>query len=238
MTDSSTQLLADLTSLRSETRNARHAYWLPVGVFGLLVCAAAPMYITAEIVCPGQAECSAGLQPAWTAQWLNGLGGGVRGAYWTFVLIAGALVTWAWYAWYGRVTGLATIVRGPVAAWAAGLFFAATTVSFAGLAGFASFHILPGRGFFPLLVIGLGLLVLGVLERSPLLSTVAVLTCAWAWVLSLYNPENVVFRMLSVAGLPSDRIQPTMLFTVDVLIPGLLLTGTAVAAFLADFRRR
>ena len=40
-------LLADLARLRRQTRAARHAYWFPLILFGLLTCGAAPLYVAA-----------------------------------------------------------------------------------------------------------------------------------------------------------------------------------------------
>ena len=36
------ELLSDLARLRRQARTARHAYWFPLVLFGLLTCASAP----------------------------------------------------------------------------------------------------------------------------------------------------------------------------------------------------
>jgi hypothetical protein len=40
-------LLTDLARLRRQARTARHAYWFPLVLFGLLTCGAAPLYVVA-----------------------------------------------------------------------------------------------------------------------------------------------------------------------------------------------
>src|ERR1035438_6339375 len=37
-------VLSELAAVRRRTRSARHAYWFPLVLFGLLICAAAPLY--------------------------------------------------------------------------------------------------------------------------------------------------------------------------------------------------
>ena len=231
-------LLSDLAALRAGTRAARHAYWLPAGVFGLLVCASAPLYVTPEILCDGSSPCSYSvLQPVGSV-WLAGLGGGVVGLFWAFVLLAGALVTAGWYTWYGRVTGLATRVRWPVASWMIGLIVAAGALTATALLGLVFGFIAVGRGFFPLLVIGVGLIALGVLERSRSLIVTSILVSAWAVLVSLYNVENLLYRLLSLVGIPDSHMPYNVAPTIDVLVPGILLLITAATAFAADLRRR
>src|ERR1035438_1753259 len=41
------ELLGELAVVRRRTRSARHAYWFPLVLFGLLTCAAAPLYVSA-----------------------------------------------------------------------------------------------------------------------------------------------------------------------------------------------
>jgi hypothetical protein len=230
-------LLADLADLRTSTRNARHAYWLPVGVFGLLTCAAAPLYVTPQILCDPDPTCGYIVNTGVDARWLDPLGGGVTGVYWAFTLLAGALVTAGWYTWYGRVTGLTTRVRGPLVTWI--LLPVAVVLGIVVLGSLSVLgYVLPGRGFLPLFVIGAGLLALAVLERSRLLAATSLLVCGWALLVSLYNVENQLYRVLSWFGVADEQMPFATASTVDVLVPGLLLLGTAAAAFWADLRQR
>jgi hypothetical protein len=232
------QVLAELTDLRIDARNDRHAYWLPLGLFGLLLCAAAPLYVQPTIICNDTLNCIYSISTGVDSRWLDGLGGGITGLYWAFTLVVGALVTIGWYAWYGRVSGLTTQVRGPVAIWAVGLVVAVVGVFFVFGGLWILGYAFPGRGFLPMFVIGVGLLALSVLERSRLLAIVSSLLCAWAVLVSLYNVENVLFRVLSAFGVPDERMPFATASTVDVLVPGLLLLVTAAAAFWADLSRR
>jgi hypothetical protein len=38
-------LLGEMAALRRRTRTARHAYWFPLVLFGLLTCLSAPFYV-------------------------------------------------------------------------------------------------------------------------------------------------------------------------------------------------
>ena len=38
-------LLAEMKALRRRARTARHAYWFPLVLFGLLTCASVPFYV-------------------------------------------------------------------------------------------------------------------------------------------------------------------------------------------------
>jgi hypothetical protein len=40
------ELLSGLDRLRSQARSARHAYWFPLVLFGLLTCASVPFYVS------------------------------------------------------------------------------------------------------------------------------------------------------------------------------------------------
>ena len=40
------ELLSDLDRLRRQARTARHAYWFPLVLFGLLTCASIPFYVS------------------------------------------------------------------------------------------------------------------------------------------------------------------------------------------------
>ena len=43
-------VLSDVEHLRDEARTARHAYWFPLMVFGILVTASAPLYVSPTII--------------------------------------------------------------------------------------------------------------------------------------------------------------------------------------------
>ncbi|MEU5567414.1 hypothetical protein [Micromonospora musae] len=178
------ELLASLSALRLRTRAARHAYWLPLLLFGLLITVAAPLYV--ESTQPPLLR-APHANPA-----LTGLGGDLLersaslGWYWLAALIAGYLLSLGWYRWHGERVGAQTPTRAYVTAGIVGtlvglalplvlrflLLNSATSVSDATrwltdpLLGVA------GRGMLPHLVIAAGLAVLAHLERSRGLWTV------------------------------------------------------------------
>src|SRR6478672_12328846 len=113
-------LLAELSELRASTRSRRRAYWLPLLVFGLLICASAPQYVRSDVATDSTFTTG--------SSWLTALGGwafatagsDVRGLYWLFAVLAGAATTALWYGWHARLTGVGTRVRGSVLAWVLG----------------------------------------------------------------------------------------------------------------------
>jgi hypothetical protein len=232
-------VLAELDALRRRTRAARHAHWLPLLLFGLLGAAALPAYVMAEtpadLMAPQQV-------PA-----LARLGGDILehaaalGWYWLAALIAGYLVSLAWYRWRGRQVGLQSPVRGYVLA---GLVGTVTALALPLVLDALYFNVsgpvhdltawltselmaVNSRGMFPYLVIGVGLAVLARLERSRALTVTVVL---YAAVLVLVS---VAFRVdaYAIVGLLGR-----FTFLVAALLPVVvLLAGGCAAALL---RRR
>src|ERR1022692_1694141 len=105
-------LLSDVRRLRRQTRSARHAYWLPLVLFGILTCASVPFYIR-----PLQSGGTAGFGvPAFYVRGFGGFTGqGWRGylaLYWLAAIAAGLTLTFLWYRRHGRQVGLVTPARG------------------------------------------------------------------------------------------------------------------------------
>src|SRR5436190_1105040 len=104
-------LLTDLARLRRQARTARHAYWFPLVLFGLLTCGAAPLYVAAAA------------PPGWSGAYRTErvpvlLGGSpvdgkgfYIGWYWAAALVGGYLLTVVWYRWHSRRAGVATPAR-------------------------------------------------------------------------------------------------------------------------------
>lgn len=238
-TDQPAELLAELQGLREQTRNARHAYWLPVLMFAVLVIASAPLYVDPQIECsPARDDCGFFIQDPFSLPLLSSLGYGVAGPFWLFALVIGAVTTAAWYRWYGQVTGLVTRVRGSLLSWAIAivvLFASSLAVSGIFRTAVSRFGFTAGA---PLLAIGVGLVALGILERSRLLLVVASFVTGWAVLIGLYTVSNQVYRVWSWFGVSDENMPFATADTVQVLVPGFLLLGTAAAAFVADLRRR
>ncbi|MEU7652596.1 hypothetical protein AB0C41_11325 [Micromonospora taraxaci] len=179
------EILASVAALRRRTRVARHAYWLPLLLFGLLTAMAAPLYV--ESTEPPALRATQDNPP------LTGLGGDflerstTLGWYWLAALIGGYLLSLWWYRWHGARVGVETPTRAYVVAGLVGtlvglvlpivlryLLLNSDTV----LRNGTSWLTVPllgiaNRGMVPHLIIAVGLLVLARLERSRGLTVVA-----------------------------------------------------------------
>jgi len=222
-------LLSDVRRLRRQTRSARHAYWLPLVLFGILTCASVPFYIR-----PLQSGGTGGFGvPVFYVRGFGGFTGqGWRGylaLYWLVAIAAGLTLTFLWYRRHGRQVGLVTPARG--------FLTTGVVVSLLTLV-LSAVGVLPGdltiRGTLPFLIIAAGLWTLARAERSRALTVVAAIYTATALVASLYNIENVLFR-LGWHPAP-DQWQLTSL--PNVLLPALVLLAAGLAAYMAQRRTR
>jgi hypothetical protein len=225
------RLLAELTSLRRRTRSARHAYWLPLVLYGLLIGAAAPLYVQRQDPRPA----GIGFPPGPQVQ-LPGLGGygdGYIAVYWLFALVAGFWLTALWYRRRGRQAGLLTSARGFVVV---GVVVTAAIILLSTVP--AAARLWPGdlviRGTFPLFVIAAGLFALAWAERSWALIVTAVLFTGGALLASLYDVENVLFRL----GWTPGRSQLGLTALPNVLLPAIILLVAGLCSFPAQRPRR
>ncbi len=248
----SAELLGELAVLRRQARSARHAYWLPLLLFGLLSCAATPFYRSAFLVAGsgggyrdvGVTEVA--LVPAGPGMPLLGQtpfrGSFFLGYYWLVALVGGYLLTALWYRRHARLAGLQTPARGYVVT---GIVLTAAALLLPPLSQFRALAWLsvlwPGdlvlRGTFPFLIIAAGLWVLAWAERSRGLAVTALLYSGAALLASLYNVENLLFRLGWNPRL-GDLWQTTL---PNLLLPSavLLIAGAAAGtAALATRRRR
>jgi hypothetical protein len=193
-------LLDEMTVLRLEARKARHAYWFPLLIFGLLTAGAVRFYI---MPVP-----RAGLGYGSFAQlWLpglSGLGGDAEpylGFYWLAALPIGLAVTMLFYRWHAGRVGLQTSARGYLITGAV-LFVLAVVVPLVAEPPVEHWpralewvNVLQPvewiRGTYPLVIIGIGLLVLARAERSAGLAIIASVLTAVALVSSFYDIANV-----------------------------------------------
>ncbi|GAB3156851.1 hypothetical protein GCM10027290_55720 [Micromonospora sonneratiae] len=178
------ELLASVDALRRDARTARHAYWFPLLLFGLLTVIAAPLYV--ESVDP------APMRVPRENHILTGLGGqflehsASLGWYWLVALIGGYVASLGFYRFHARRVGVQTPTRGYLIAGIVGiplgltlpimldflLLNAATSVSEATSWLTGRLLSISDRGMFPHLIIVVGLVVLARLERSRGLSIV------------------------------------------------------------------
>jgi hypothetical protein len=243
-------LLNDVRRLRRQTKTARHAYWLPLLLFGLLTCGSAPFYIQPTANCPASAigQVGPGYHAVHVARhgacagsvrgsvYLPGFGGFLGNGwrvylalYWVLAIAAGLTATYVWYRRRGRQVGLVTPARG--------FLITGVVVSLLVLV-LPTVGLVPGdlviRGTLPLLIIAAGLWTLARAERSRALLVVAAVYTGTALLASLYNIENVLFR-LGWNPAP-DQWQLTSL--PNVLLPALVLLAAGTAAFMVQRRAR
>jgi len=106
------ELLSDLARLRRDARVTRHAYWFPLILFGLLTCASLPFYVSGVTqTAPGVAVMRAAAPPTLLGGAQPGRTGTFLSWYWAFALIAGYLLTYAWYRRHQRRVGIQTPAR-------------------------------------------------------------------------------------------------------------------------------
>ena len=234
------QLLSDLDRMRRQARTARHAYWFPLLLFGLLTCGAAPLYVVAAAPSPGFAALTSGPGPIL----LGGMPiGGLSfyiGWYWAVALVGGYLLTLLWYRWHARRAGVWTPARG--------YLITGVVLTVLALAIPPLTHWLPGlgmlwlpfgdvwiRGTLAFLIIAIGLWVLARAERSRVLAIIALVYTGAALLSSLYNVENIVFRL---GWNPRGTFAWQLTVLPNVLLPAAILLIAGCAAFLVQRTRK
>jgi len=238
-------LLGEMRELRRQARADRHAYWFPLVLFGLLTCAAAPLYLRPGPEPPGAGVIKGG--PPLPV--LGGLPGYAvhryLGYYWLAALLGGVLLTLLWYRRNARRVGLQTPARGYVLTTAvltavALLVPLLSRVRSPGwLAWLHGLQVLwPGdlilRGTFPFLIIAAGLCVLAWAERSRALAAIAAVYTATALLSSLYDVANIAFRL---GWAPSGR-EWDLTTLPNVLLPAFVLLCAGAGTFAVQRRQR
>ena len=238
-------LVAELRSIRRQTRRARRAYRFPLLTFGILIAAAAPLYLEHQPP-PGLSSGISASDPAW----VQSFGGTMQverasapvtlAVFWLAAIVLGAAAMVLWYRRHARQAGVRSRVAPSILTWAA---VSALVIGFPlisrngfipGLDWYASW-----RGTLALLVIGLGLCVLAATERSSFLAVTALAYCATAVYSMLGNPENTVYQVLSWCGVRDDQMPYSLAPMAAVLFPAaVLLIGAAVAAGPPTLRKR
>lgn len=216
-------LLSDLGRLRKQARSIRHAYWLPLVLFGLVIGASSPFYL---VTLPSPAGGVIWTETGTLAAF-NGMFDGnptALAVYWLFTIGAGLYLTRLWYLRHGRQVGLMTPARGFVIA---GVAVGALVIVLPMVA------LLPGdlvvRGTLPFLIIAATLWVLAWAERSRALLLVAAIFTASALLASLYNVENILYRL---GWSPSLRFSTLP----DILLPALVLLISGACAYVVQRR--
>jgi len=240
------ELLGEVRAIRRRSRLARHAYWFPLVLFGLLTCASVPFYV--QHFPSRSGTVSGGTTPGpqiLQSGYLGGLGlmGAPRGLpyYWLGAMLLGITATVFWYRWRGNRIGLRTPARGylitglVVVALALALPLVAEQVTRVGRV-FVLPVLMPGdlviRGTFPLVLIGLGLCYLAWAERSVGLAIIAAGYLALSLVASLYDVENLYYYAFGSGISPAASALP------NVLLPALVLLLSGAGAWMVQRRQR
>jgi hypothetical protein len=231
-------LLRELRTFRAITRSRRHAYWFPLLVFGLLVCAAAPQYVSPAITTNDGIFTTGDTWLIALSGWSAApSGSNVRGLYWLFAMLAGSVITALWYGWHAQLTGVSTRVRGSVLTWVLGAV-ALATLSLVSVSLVLLLWPLTLRGTAGLMVIAFGLVALAWVERSRGLAVITAIYLAAACLGVFYDPQNLLYKALSLLGVSDAAMPYSAAGTVNVLLPGLVLLGGALLALRADLRQR
>jgi hypothetical protein len=246
---SQSELLGEMEALRRQARRARHAYWFPLVLLGLLTCASVPFYILPTQQVPvGSGTLTVVSGSGTSGPWLPFLGGmpdptqGYLAYYWIAALPGALLLTQLWYWWHARRIGLQTPARGYLITTAT-VGVLATVIPL--LSQVRSPHWLrflgrlnvlwPGdlviRGTFPFFIMALGLFALAWAERSRALAVTAVIYTGAALLADLYDVSNLTSR-LGWTPAPGDQALP------NVLLPALVLLVAGAGAFAVQQRHR
>jgi hypothetical protein len=231
------ELLGEMRAIRRRARLARHAYWFPLVLFGLLTLASVPFYIRRHPVSGGVVRIGPGLRVL-----QSGFLGGARGLevadgtayYWLGAMLLGVTATVLWYRWRGNRIGLRTPARGYLATGLALLALALLIPVVSGRS--VRLPLLwPGdyvlSDLFPLLLIGVGLFVLAWSERSTALTVIAAGYFAIAVVANLYILNNVLSRL-------HWNVNPAAIALPNVVLPALVLLLTGAGAWVVQRRYR
>jgi hypothetical protein len=240
--DGGADLLDEMKALRRRARAARHAYWFPLVLFGLLTCASVPFYVLPRY--PDGATQGGPSLPI-----LGGFPGltvqRFLGYYWLAALLGGLLLTLLWYRRNARRVGLATPARGYIMTTAV-LTVLALVIPLLSqvrsphwLSWLQQLQVLwPGdlvlRGTFPFVIIAAGLWVLAWAERSRALAVIAAVYTATALLSSLYDIGNVLFRL----GWNPSGGNWSLTSLPNVLLPALVLLAAGAGAFAVQRHHR
>jgi hypothetical protein len=233
------QLFGQVKSVRRQARRARHAYWFPLVLFGLLTCASVPFYIQHIPTRPGVYSVPCAGPSFWRSIYFGGFcapASGHAAYYWLAAILAGLAATAVWYRLRGDSVGLRTPSRGYVITGLVLVVLALLIPVLAAIRGFGQLAVLmPGdlliRGTFPSVLIGVGLCALAWVERSIALTVIAAGYLALSLVASLYDIENLFYDL-------GWTISPDNSSLPNVVLPALVLLLSGAGAWVVQRRGR
>jgi len=232
-------LLGEVRAVRRAARRARHAYWFPLVLFGLLTAASVPLYVQ-RIPTRSGVWYTRVVGPAFVHATYLGSFGLLTSVwtpyYWLAALLIGAGATAGWYRWRGNRVGLRTPARGyAITALVLVVLAILVPVIARSVGRGALFTVMPGdlviRGTFPFVLIAAGLCFLAWAERSIALAMIAAVYLALSLVASLYDIVNVFYRLGWDVSASASQLP-------NVVLPALVLLFSGAGAWVVQRRRR
>jgi hypothetical protein len=248
------ETLDAVSGLRRRTRRARQAFWFPLIIFGLLTLASGPLYAkrtsdwTFGVTEPGTPGETFYVKANYWYTWLGGVGGNPDATaiarFWLIGVPIAYVLTAAFYIWWAHRRGVATrwlayVVTGAAVFTALALFVWKWN---------ADIHNFDGSwmvyGLLPVVAIGLGFVVLAVVERDLPFALFAVFFCWLAVKANTYYMSNTLYRLGLPGGGGQVEVNAYVCGSVLLLagiIFGLVAARTRVVRFVAralPMRRR
>jgi hypothetical protein len=112
------QLLDDMRVIRTQTSDAAHAYWLPLLLFGLVICGSLSFYerLSPSLHGPAPVPLPSSCHPGQPCRISGGVGHltviSALGWYWQLAIPVATVLTVLWYRWRADRIGLRTPARG------------------------------------------------------------------------------------------------------------------------------
>jgi hypothetical protein len=234
------QLIGEMNALRGRASAAARGYWLPLLLFGALICGSLPFYQRLARAQPGlagptaAAPCRAIVNHPCHVTVTAGVGHitavTALGYYWQIAIPAGVLLTVLWYRWRGNRVGLRTPARGFLIT---GLVLGEAVLLVPLLAGQSNsptlhrlMHDTHQAG--PLVIIAALLWVLAWAERSPALATIVAIYLATALVVTQFTNGGLAGGDTGAADLTMPQLR------LLGLLPALVLLAAGAGTWLAQ----
>lgn len=230
--DEAAQWLSNARALRQRVRLEAVPVWIPMLIFGCVICGAVPLYVAdsqtseAGFSFIGGVEGFGGMQPSWRVS-----------LYWMLTVPGGYLSSAALLRSHAEKVGLRDRSM-PFTATGLALFVALlllySPVGVQGTWGSTPGNLLV-RGLLPLLVIAVALGSLAAIVRSVRIGIFAGAFLGLSLLVNLYNMENLAFRL---GWTPSGDLQWRLSAHLGLLVCGVVLLVAAVLSLGARRRAR
>ena len=230
------QLLRSTRRLRDQASAARRGYWLPLLLFGALICGSLPFYERLRPRRPGAGlpvpgTCHPVGQPCHVVAGTLHLAAVTALAYyWQLAIPAGVVLTVLWYRWRGRRVGLRTPARGFLVTGVVLGELVLLVPLLAAQSGSLIRLMHDTRQAGPLVIIAILLWVLAWAERSPALAGITAVYLAVALVVSRFDDSGLAGGTTGAANLSLSMLR------VLGLLPALILLAAGAGSWLTQRR--